>query len=332
MTLELIVRGALAGEAMAATRAEYRVRLLPPKRLARLETLARFAREHEQTNQPRPYAHSSPPQLLQPGAGECVEWLVFSARLAQRAHDDGDHAGIHEDWARLARTGEGAARLGTRHALENLRRGLNPPQSGHDNPHYFDDLAMVRALAAAAVARDPEEAVQLAHEDAVVTHDLDGLWCAAATAALFHGLISGASTRGAVDGALHQLPEDSWSRRLAIAALEVANEEASVLDRSERLSRLGDWTYAYPFAAPETLAFLLAHLVSAGSADELLLGAFTTGRGASALPVVAGAAAAAVFGTAWMPRQLTLDDTKLTGISVPELAGISIAAAIAEGA
>lgn len=331
MNIESIARGVLAGEAMSPTRAEYRIRLLPPKRLARLETLARFGREHDQTTQARPYAHSSPPHLLQPGAGEVIEWLVFSARLLVRAHDTGSIEPIHAGWMQLAETGEGAARLGTRHALANLRRGLEPPQSGHDNPHYFDDLAMARALAAAAIADDQEEAVRLAREDAVVTHDLDGLWCATATAVLFHRLLGGTPIPDAVGAALGQLPDESWSRRLAVAALDAGNGASGVLDRSELLGReIGDWTYAYPIAAPETFAFLVANLAAARSADELLLGALTSGRGASALPAIAGAAAAVVFGDAWIPRRLTLAGTALTGISVPKLGGAPIASALAD--
>ncbi|NEB90150.1 ADP-ribosylglycohydrolase family protein, partial [Streptomyces anulatus] len=67
------------------------------------------------------------------------------------------------------------ARISVRAGLGNLAAGLRPPATGHDNPHYFDDAACVRAAVLAVVhPGDPEEAAALAEFDARYTQDGDG--------------------------------------------------------------------------------------------------------------------------------------------------------------
>ncbi|MYR58548.1 ADP-ribosylglycohydrolase family protein, partial [Streptomyces sp. SID625] len=66
----------------------------------------------------------------------------------------------------------------------NLATGLRPPATGHDNPHYFDDAACVRACAlAVAHPGDPRRAAALAEFDARYTQDGDGVHGARAMAA-----------------------------------------------------------------------------------------------------------------------------------------------------
>lgn len=327
-----VARGVLAGEALSWPNAGYRIRLLPPKRLARMEVLAAFGREHGTTTPAVPYAHSSPVASLQPGAGEASEWFAFTAAAMQRAHGSGDLGPLDDAWQRLAEAeGEadrsGSYRIGTRIALENLRRGLPAPQSGNDNPHYFDDMPMVRAIAAAAVFDDEAGRREAARRDAAFTAARDGLWCADATAALFSGLLDGHTVQRSVEDAVAVLPEESWARRMAGEALEVSARSRGALDRAVNLAAtVGDHVYSYATVAPETFAFLVAHLVHADSPGDLMLGVLAQPRNAATLPALAGAAAA-LFGDAWIPERLNLD-CPLTGVSVAALAGTPIADAL----
>lgn len=324
--LDLLTRGIVAGESSSSMNADFRVYALPPKRVNRVRILAKLGDDGRTTTVPRPFTHAAPPSTLHPGAGENLEWFAFSARQHSRG------LGL-ASWRELAELSADPAsgfraRIGTTLALQNLRRGAVPPQSGHDNAHYFDDIATVRALAAVATL-GAGDAVSAAGDDAAVTHSLDGLWCARAAAALFVALLDGASAADAVPLALAQLPENTWSRRMADSALEVAAEAHGPLDRARRLStRVGDWIYSYPIAAPETFGFLLAHVANAGSAEDLLLGALAQPRNAAALPALAGAAAAALFGTDWIPAELSADRVRLTGLGIPPFAGLTVAEAI----
>lgn len=325
--IDLLTRGITAGEAASPMNADFRVYALPPKRVNRVRILAKLGDDDRTTTVPRPFTHAAPPTVLHPGAGENIEWFAFSARQHARGL-------ALTEWRELAEleadpAGGLRARIGTKLALQNLRKGAEPPQSGHDNAHYFDDIATVRALAAVAV-HGSAGAVDAAGADAAVTHSLDGVWCARASAALFVALIDGAPAADAVQLALAELPEDTWSRRMAESSLRVAAEAKGPMDRARRLStQVGDWVYSYPIAAPETFGFLLAHVVAATDADDLLLGALAQPRNAASLPALAGAAAAALYGEGWIPEGLDADSIRLTGLGIPALAGLTVAEVVA---
>ncbi len=325
--IDLLIRGIAAGESASPMNADFRVYALPPKRVNRVRILAKLGDDDRTTTVPRPFTHAAPPSTLHPGAGENLEWFAFSARQHARG------LGLTQ-WRELAELeadpdGGLRARIGTKLALQNLRRGAEPPQSGHDNAHYFDDIATVRALAAVAV-HGADGAIEAAASDAAITHSLDGVWCARASAALFVALLGGAAPADAVQAALAELPEETWSRRMAEASLRVAAEADGPMDRARRLSiEVGDWVYSYPIAAPETFGFLLAHVAAARDADDLLLGALAQPRNAASLPALAGAAAAALFGEDWIPAGVRADGIRLTGLGIPALAGLTVAEAIA---
>lgn len=321
-TLNLLTRGIATGESMSPMNADYRVYALPPKRVNRVRILSLLSDNDRTTNIPRPFTHAAPPATLHPGPGESLEWFAFSAR--QHSHDQG-----LTDWEKLAQLEADPdrglrVRIGTKLALQNLRNGSRPPQSGHDNAHYFDDIATVRALAAVAV-HGTAGAVEAARADASVTHSLDGVWCAAATAALFGALLDGTDTSSAIQLALEELPENTWSRRMAIASLDAVENATGPLDRARRLSvTVGDWIYSYPITAPETFGFLVAHLSRATSAEDLLLSAYAQPRNGATLPALTGAAAAIVFGDEWIPAGLDAETLTLTGLSVPPLKGLTV--------
>lgn len=324
--IDLLTRGIVAGESSSSMNADFRVYALPPKRVNRVRILATLGDADRTTTVPRPFTHAAPPTTLHPGAGENLEWFAFSARQHARGF------GLVEwrELAALEADPEGGlrARIGTKLALQNLRRGAEPPQSGHDNAHYFDDIATVRALAAVAVLG--ADAAEAAEADAAVTHSLDGVWCARASAVLFGALLDGAPPNDAVRLAVEQLPEGTWSRRMADASLAVAAESHGPMDRARRLStEVGDWVYSYPIAAPETFGFLLAHVASAADAADLMLGVLAQPRNAASLPALAGAAAAALFGESWIPAGPDADGIRLTGLGIPALAGLTVAEAIA---
>lgn len=318
-TVTACVRGVAAGDALSATAAAHRLHLLPERRSRMLQDMVHFSDRNRSTTRPVPHAHSSPTAALRPRPADDLEWFVFSAHALVAAANG---ESLHDRWRELAGIPELRARTGTQYALANLRAGLNPPQSGNDNPHYFDDIACVRAIAAGLLARDSAHAAELAQADAEVTHSLDGVWCAMATAVLVNALAQGAEVADAVRAAVDVLPPSSWSRRMANTALAVAAESHSALDLAFRLDLdVTDKIYTYAIAGPETLAILLAHTVQARSADELLLGAFAHGRKADSLPPLAGAIAGLRFGLDWMPQHLIDGPVEFDGICIPALAG-----------
>ncbi|UNX54829.1 ADP-ribosylglycohydrolase family protein [Georgenia sp. TF02-10] len=319
--------GMCAGDAAAWSSWWHRLGVLPPRRSVRLGEAVRHSHALGSTSLPTPYLQSTPPDVIDPaGPADDVEWFVVSLRhhLGQRL--DGAPAGEeHSVWTELSgqharEPGTVRARLGTLMALENLAAGMTPPQSGNDNAHYFDDIACVRAVAAAVLRPgDPRGAADLADADARITHALDGVDGARATAALLAVLLGGGDRADAVDVAVRELPPGGWCANVVAECLAVG--PAAPLPLAARLERdVVDHVYAFANQAPETLGLLLAHLAAARTGEELLLGAFAHPRHADALVPLAGTVAGAAFGDPSAGADLPV----LTGTSVRALAGLAV--------
>lgn len=331
------IRATVAGLAMADGLTWpawwHRMSLLPPRRAVRLGQATQHAREQVTTSLPTPYLQSSSPELVDPaGPTDDTEWFVVGVRHALRQRLDGSPAvGPHDVWHELAEqraasTDAVRGRIGTIIALDNLHQGLQPPVSGNDNPHYFDDLACVRAVAAGLLRPgSPGDAADLAETDASVTHALDGVWGARATAALVSALVGGADRAEATQAALRELPADSWVAHVVAECLAVVTPEAGALGLAARLERdVVDHVYAYATQAPETVGLLLAQLAVATDPQSLLLGALAHPRHADSLVPLAGAVAGAAFGGSDTDSGLPA----LGGVCVRALHGVPLASVV----
>lgn len=324
MNIETIIRGAVlglvTGDALSAPSSAHRIPLLAPKRAARMRSLAEYSDNQRQTTRPYPYTHAQPNWLLHPGPSDDVEWFTFSAENFL-SKDDPALA-----WKNLAKKRETIlARTGTKIALKNLADGLNPPQSGHDNPHYFDDIAMARSLAASLLCfKDQKKLSVFVQRDAEVTHSEDGVFCALALAHFAAALIREESLPNAIDAALTMLPKGSWSRRIIEAALLETKNETDLFTRVVTLERKAmENIYAFPVSAPETLALLLSHAIHANNAHELTLSALSHKRKLDSLPALAGAIAGIRFGDEWIPAQFK-SGVELAGVCIPDFKGKKI--------
>ncbi len=316
-----IIYGVTCAESLSLPASYYRVASLAPKRTVRMQTLEKFRTEHFQTNLPTPYTHAQPPHLLNPEPSVMTEWFAFSLLgfLAPTT--------AREYWAPLIEQ-ESTIRTrgGTKIALQNLAQGIIPPHSGHDNPHYFDDLAMVRSIGAALVPNvSKSDLIALVTSDSEITHSEDGIWCAQATASLLWDIINGFEVKQAISRALDYLPSDSWSRQRADEALRVVKNSDSMLTRIMALeNEFADRIYAYGIAAPDTFGLLIAHLSSSTSASELIGCSYMHRRNLEALPALMGAFTGALHGDSWLPSGYIGSDLRLKGVSIPSLAGTLI--------
>jgi hypothetical protein len=357
-----VVRGLAAADAITWPAWWHRLSHLPPRREVRLSQAWQHARDGKTTSLPTPYLQSSSPSLVDPAApADDLEWLTVSLRhhLGQRLDGtptDEPFAVWHElARMRAADPGSVRGRIGTVMALENLARGLHPPASGNDTPHYFDDIACIRGLAAGLLRPgDPSGAAALAAHDAEVTHALDGVWAARATAALLAVLLGGTTVGGtapdvgtptsgeqpdraddaiqrAIDAARAELSPDTWCAAVVAECLAVADEAARATKTAPLL--LGaqlereavDHVYGYANQAPATLGLLLAHLRTARNGSDLLLGALAHPRHADALVPLAGAVAGAAFDDVGFPEP----PETLPGTCIRALAGTRLGSVVA---
>ncbi|MFE9447668.1 ADP-ribosylglycohydrolase family protein [Streptomyces sp. NPDC006739] len=363
--IEGLLLGLAAGDAAGWPAARHRAARMPEwtRRLTR--ELDTFAEQNATTTLPVPIALNQPPEPLRLGPSDDAEWAAFAAEAVLRAGDDsalGDlsrerrtRAAIDLTWSAVACEVAAAAerapeiesavlplraRISVRAGLGNLAAGLRPPASGHDNPHYFDDAACVRAcVLAVAHPGDPGAAADLAEFDARYTQDGDGVHGARAMAAALALALAGADVDACVTAALAELPAGTEIGRNARHALALARDAGPAVGAFALVPLLEhqivDHVYSYGIAAAETVPVALALATAArGRIAEAVPAAACLSRVADSAPALAGALTGALGGgdavpSAWREACRVLPGCtlpRLTGTDLVELAGLLEAA------
>ncbi|MGP8302510.1 ADP-ribosylglycohydrolase family protein [Streptomyces inhibens] len=360
--IEGLLLGLASGDAAGWPAARHRAARMPEwtRRLTR--ELDTFAEQNATTTLPVPIALNQPPEPLRLGPSDDAEWAAFTAEsvltaagalLSDLGRDRRMRAALDLAWNALANEVAAAAdrapevesavlplraRISVRAGLGNLAAGLRPPATGHDNPHFFDDAACVRAAVLAVVhPGEPAAAADLAEYDARYTQDGDGVHGARAMAAAIAAALGGAAAGGCVDAALDQLPEGTEIRRNALHAVRLARAFAT--DGPGRSGRPGtafalvpvleheivDHVYSYGIAAAETVPVALALALAAdGLVAEAVPAAACLSRVADSAPALAGALTGALGGARGLPRTWRDACRVLSGCALPRLAGTDL--------
>ncbi|MBQ0849755.1 ADP-ribosylglycohydrolase family protein [Streptomyces sp. BH-SS-21] len=354
--MEGLLLGLAAGDAAGWPAARHRATRMPEwtRRLTR--ELDTFAEQNATTTLPVPIALNQPPEPLRLGPSDDAEWAAFAAEAVLRAADAaalGDlgrarrmRAAIDLSWNTIASEVAAAAdrapevesavlplraRISVRAGLGNLANGLRPPASGHDNPHYFDDAACVRAcVLAVAHPGDPRSAAELAEFDARYTQDGDGVHGARAMAAAVALALSGADVDACAEAALAELPDATEIGRNARHALALADDAHANGDGAFGLvplleHQIVDHVYSYGIAAAETVPVALALAVAArGRIAEAVPAAACLSRVADSAPALAGALTGALGGGTAIPAAWRDACRTLSGCTLPRLTGTDL--------
>ncbi|MFH7599987.1 ADP-ribosylglycohydrolase family protein [Streptomyces racemochromogenes] len=350
--IEGLLLGLAAGDAAGWPAARHRASRMPQwtRRLTR--ELDTFAEQNATTTLPVPIALNQPPEPLRLGPSDDAEWAAFAAEsvltaagalLSDLSRSRRMRAAIDLAWNALASEVAAAAerapevesavlpmraRISVRAGLGNLAAGLRPPATGHDNPHYFDDAACVRACVLAVVhPGDPRAAADLAEFDARYTQDGDGVHGARAMAAAVAAALAGAGTDAAVEAALEQLPaatEIGRNARHAVALARGDGEGAFALVPLLE-HQIVDHVYSYGIAAAETVPVALALATAArGRVAEAVPAAACLSRVADSAPALAGALTGALGGGDCLPAPWREACRVLSGCALPRLAGTDL--------
>ncbi|QFQ96561.1 ADP-ribosylglycohydrolase family protein [Streptomyces phaeolivaceus] len=352
--IEGLLLGLAAGDAAGWPAARHRAARMPEwtRRLTR--ELDTFAEQNATTTLPVPIALNQPPEPLRLGPSDDAEWAAFAAEALLRATDTaalGDlslerrtRASIDLSWnavaSEIAAAAERApevesavlplrARISVRAGLGNLATGLRPPATGHDNPHYFDDAACVRAcVLAVAHPGDPRRAADLAEFDARYTQDGDGVHGARAMAAALALALVGADVDDCTAAALAELPAGTEIGRNARHALDLAHRHKregtfALVPLLEH--QIVDHVYSYGIAAAETVPVALALATAArGRIAEAVPAAACLSRVADSAPALAGALTGALGGAAAIPDTWREACRTLSGCALPRLTGTDL--------
>ncbi|MFG2073060.1 ADP-ribosylglycohydrolase family protein [Nonomuraea maritima] len=316
------IRGAFAGlavgDAVGWPAGRHRSALHAPwsRRLHR--ELDAFAEEHRVTTLPVPFALNQPVAPLRIGPSDDAEWLAWTALTIDRPRA--------EAFGELT---DVRARISVATALDNLAKGIEPPASGHDNPHHFDDAAAVRAVAYGAAGRDPTE-------DAQVTNALDGVLGARAMAAAVAEAVASGQVGRAVEAALAVLPPETaigHNARAALSAARAAGDPFAAVPALD--AEVLDHVYSYAVGAAQTVPVALALAEAAGGElARAVPAAACLAPVADSAPALTGAIAGACGGYAAVPQGWLASARTLAGCCLPELAGrdlIEIADTLTKG-
>ncbi len=187
-------------------------------------------------------------------------------------------------------------------AVENLKRGLLPPLSGHDNVANNDDGAAMRIAPIGIVcAGQPERAAEMAKIEAQISHYADGIWAAQAVAASIAVAMVDGSTEEIIAAGLAQIPADSWLGRTMAHAMKICDEEGVIENAWERL-HTELWTPSHSAAAeaiPQIYAIL--RLTDTNFRRAMFWGG-NFGRDADTIGAVLGAITCARHGMKVIPE------------------------------
>lgn len=350
--IEGLLLGLAAGDAAGWPAARHRAARMPEwtRRLTR--ELDTFAEQNATTTLPVPIALNQPPEPLRLGPSDDAEWAAFAAEAVLRAGEGSAledlsrerriRASIDLSWNAIASEVAAAAerapevesallplraRISVRAGLGNLATGLRPPATGHDNPHYFDDAACVRAcVLAVAHPGDPGLAAELAEFDARYTQDGDGVHGARAMASALALALAGAEVDACVDAALGELPESTEIGRNARHAIELAHASEGTFALVPLLEhQIVDHVYSYGIAAAETVPVALALATAArGRIAEAVPAAACLSRVADSAPALAGALTGALGGGDAIPAAWREACRTLSGCALPRLTGTDL--------
>ncbi|MFD0372221.1 ADP-ribosylglycohydrolase family protein [Streptomyces sp. NPDC127114] len=349
--VEGLLLGLAAGDAAGWPAARHRAARMPEwtRRLTR--ELDAFAEDNATTTLPVPIALNQPPEPLRLGPSDDAEWAVFTAEsllaatgplFRTLAPERRLRAAVDLAWNSLASQVAAAAdrapevesavlplraRISVRAGLGNLATGLRPPATGHDNPHYFDDAACVRAaVLALAHPGEPLPAAELAEFDARYTQDGDGVHGARAMAAAVAAALGGASADEAVQAALAQLPPTTEIGRNGRYAVRLARTATTAFELVPLLEhQIVDHVYSYGIAAAETVPVALALALAArGEAAAAVPAAACLSRVADSAPALVGALTGALGGGGAVPATWREACRRLAGCALPRLAGTDL--------
>lgn len=236
-----------------------------------------------------------------PSGSDDTEFALFNALILIKYGRNIKSHTVAEEWKKYILPHEGpykGAGFSELMAIENLKRGLEPPYSGMHAHSWSDGLAMRAAPFGIVYPGNPEEACRLTFEDGIVTHSHEGIYSAMAVAAAISMAMSDSSMNEIYIQALNSIPKDSWGFRSISKGIEIG--ESSV-NSEEVLFRLYDELacsyYRWGDLAPEAVGLSFGVIAaSRGDFSKAVLGGVNIGRDTDTIAAIAGAIMGAKVG------------------------------------
>jgi ADP-ribosylglycohydrolase len=272
-----------------------------------------------------PFSLNQPAHYFDISPTDKTEWAAFSAQIILKSDLSSYHFSVLHDWMNLSQSKDSIrGGVSTQAALNNLRNGILPPQTGKQNPHYFDDGAMARAVPIGIIcAGDPERAAHLAEIDSSITNSEDGIWAAQAMAVAISAICSGKIIDEAINTAYEYLPKNSWIKRTVDQAMNLSTKSDSIFSIIPEIQNtIVNREYSYGNVAPETLAltFIIAKL-HGNNFETAVTTASAFAKSGETLPAMVGSLVGSMQSTSFASESWMNAIGTLKGISIPSFAG-----------
>ena len=237
-----------------------------------------------------------------------TEYALFSAGLLLKYGRDLTSAHIAEAYRKeiinSKNTYKGAG-FSEIIAINNLKKGLEPPASGQHVHSWSDGLAMRVTPYGIACAGDPAAAAHFAAEDGAVANAGEGIISGQAVAAAVATAMTGADIDTIVRRTLEVIPQDSWTASSIRRGVKIGSSHGTVWDALKPLhSSLACSYYFWPDVAPEAVGLAFGIIrASRGQFEDAVLGAVNLGRDTDTIAAIAGAVCGASAGYAVIPER-----------------------------
>lgn len=263
------------------------------------------------------------------GGSDDTEYALFSAKLLIEKQKGLTSLDVADAWrkdiinAGNAYKGAGFSEIIT---IENLLKGLQPPQSGQHLHSWSDGLAMRVAPFGIASAGNPRFAAELAMIDGSVSHSGEGIYGGQAVAAAVAVAMTGAPLDIIIKSALDVIPKDSWTYNAITRGVKIGNDAEDVWSVLEPLHKALTCSYYFwTDVAPEALGLAFGLIsVARGNYEEAVLGAVNIGRDTDTIAAIAGGICGAMHGVQIIPERWVKRITVSRGICINAVKGVNI--------
>jgi ADP-ribosylglycohydrolase len=173
---------------------------------------------------------------------------------------------IAEQWLALVPSGWSAEQI----ALDNLRKGIYPPESGRRGNPYREWIGaqMRGAICGQLVPGNPREAARLAWMDGVVSHTNNGVLGEVFNAVMTALAFTETNIRRCLDTAISMIPADSeYASVIHFARKEVETGDfLKAWSACEQRFKQYNWIHIYPNAAAQVISLWFGN----GDFDETM--------------------------------------------------------------
>jgi ADP-ribosylglycohydrolase len=321
--------GLSIGDSLGFPAMYHRTTVLPTRRRNRLWDFSKQTDEYRINKFSLPFTHAMDESILDFSGTDDTEFAIVSALMLLDCtqYSQGE---FFEQWKKLVVNHESEiwSGISERASIENIKKGLQPPAAGNDNPHHFDDGAVARAVPVGIKFHgDPEKAAAISERMASITNAEDGVYAAKAMAASIAFAIDGASPKEIVDEGLKYIPSNTWLRRKitqALSILESVNFNGFAAIPLWNVQIVNS-IYNYGNIAPETLALAYAIFLAAeGDFEKSMMLSLMLPKQADSMPAMVGALSGAMNGIEAIPETWIDSVDIIKGFCIPHLKGIKI--------